>query len=1445
MARSLIRKEQLNQTDMSQLIGEYGSGMFISQAGIESLLSTGVFNVTVTANLTGENVVYTTGIQTISSLKNFTIRPQVNGTGILLQGEATQVTLPENLVYTTGIQTISSLKNFTIRPEVNGTGILLQGEATQLTLPTDIVYTTGDQTISGVKSFAERVILKENNGVVFIGTGSNDVYGLYTLSKNGGGYLGPGGQTGLSIYAGGKERLRINNNGNIALDDFASMPRAADNKNYKIFHMATSEEWGAPVFSLASKALHTIFFGNNSGEFILGMEEKPNKGGWNLGRNFFGWRFKTNLVYTDPELFKNGKDVFFIDAIGGNLSGIGNFIDQNQSTSLDWNNRRLSGKWEAQDLSLNKNQVATQNSILNNKYYSYIGSFFTPNPGSPLGDRWYIGGSNDGQNWDLLDINVSGDHGVNVRDLRDPSITKLGNKWAIVFTQSAWQDWPPPGNWPLNTGFMGLLESEDLVNWRYRQIYVGHMFSQLGINDLTTLWAPEWYVEENGDAYVCFAVARTGWYYVPGNIGPKGQTPWIAKASDYNLTGWSSLSRMTGQAFPHVADVSPGGSTNPAIIDMSITKVSGSYWCTYNDYSIGRACLAQSTNLITGWNRITVSTTALLNTVPYNIVGFEGHCLRYINGKWRFWTFDASAQNSGLYGEGDTPTGLIFKGLIQSPPYRLDHGTIIPNPNSNGLVNQYDYQNISGLKNFDQVPTVKNIDIVTKADSVLYSDTNQVLQQQYYPYLASFFSNNSIKPYGLYIVGSKDAVNWNIISTRKFSGDGQINTDELRDPSIVKLDNKWVIAFTEDAFSSWPYPRPDNSGYFGLLQSTDLVNWKYQRVNLVNILRNNGLTDVTRLWAPEWFKESNGDLYLTFSVCRTGWQYSNFGGSDNAGHMPYIIKATDYNLTGWTGFRRLSGSAFPLLPSEKPGVGANASFIDVCIEKVSGIYYTPYSDGENIETRLAFSTGLFDGWTVLASGKTWYGTNFPYVGAPTNGTYKEGGVIRFYNGKWRFWIFDVYGANSGIYSEGLTPTGMSFVSLIKNNQGYRFDHGTVIQNGNYEGFINQYDNQTISGVKTFAEPITLTQNKGVGLYDRSNQFYGIYGLSSGANHPTAQVTGLSVYLGGQEKLRLYNNGHVAFDDLSFMPGAANNPMYKVIHFASNLQRSATIFSMASKALHTVFFGNNTGQFVLGIEGRPGSWPSLFPNGRQFGWLFKSNLGYVDQNIFEGGTTQFFIDAQNNGNLSGRGNFVDATNTVSLDWNNRRLSGSWNVDNFNNPVKIGRSSLNTDGGVLHLAGGISFPATQVSAADPNTLDDYEEYHANSIFNLVQDDSNGTYTLTQSGIYTKIGNVMYIQGKLQVSTASKVGTVGMRLAGANTTVFPNASNSSNAPENYIRFDHWASLANGVYSIYGIIPKGQNYIELYKVSALSTSSNGSRLTNQDINVGTQLGFQGFYFV
>lgn len=143
-----------------RIVNKQNSDIIIYNSGSGLWLNSGVnFENFYTKNnpsgfITNENVVFTTGDQIISGNKSFAAskyifsganvvfinntgissgqwefynRPTVNGSGVLLIGEAQA--LPSTLVYTTGNQTISGLKNFATRPTVNGVGVLLSGEA--------------------------------------------------------------------------------------------------------------------------------------------------------------------------------------------------------------------------------------------------------------------------------------------------------------------------------------------------------------------------------------------------------------------------------------------------------------------------------------------------------------------------------------------------------------------------------------------------------------------------------------------------------------------------------------------------------------------------------------------------------------------------------------------------------------------------------------------------------------------------------------------------------------------------------------------------------------------------------------------------------------------------------------------------------------------------------------------------------------------------------------------------------------------------------------------------------------------------------------------------------------------------------------------------------------------------------------------------------------------
>jgi hypothetical protein len=196
---NLIRVKQLDQPDLS--------GFFNT-----AFINTGIIDATYVDKFTDENI---SGVKTfidgvnLNNIDNLsfsgvdititsgsvvlTNRPTVNGTGVLLSGEAAR--LPTTIVYTTGNQNISGTKNFYTRPTVNGTGVLLSGERPTVngtgvllsgevpTLPPTIVYTTGDQTISGIKTFLDDLNISGDltlNGGLYI----NDIEELNLSGAN-------------------------------------------------------------------------------------------------------------------------------------------------------------------------------------------------------------------------------------------------------------------------------------------------------------------------------------------------------------------------------------------------------------------------------------------------------------------------------------------------------------------------------------------------------------------------------------------------------------------------------------------------------------------------------------------------------------------------------------------------------------------------------------------------------------------------------------------------------------------------------------------------------------------------------------------------------------------------------------------------------------------------------------------------------------------------------------------------------------------------------------------------------------------------------------------------------------------------------------------------------------------------------------------------------------
>lgn len=130
---------------------------------------------------------------------------------------------------------------------------------------------------------------------------------------------------------------------------------------------------------------------------------------------------------------------------------------------------------------------------------------------------------------------------------------------------------------------------------------------------------------------------------------------------------------------------------------------------------------------------------------------------------------------------------------------------------------------------------------------------------------------------------------------------------DAKDPSIIYKNGWWLIAGTSY-----------NPHDFIVYRSKDLVKWERKNINvgLYNDISN-------RIWAPEWFEDDNGDLYILLSV-KVKEEYDK----DNIlipSFRPYIIKVTNVD--------ELEFSSPTILNLE------DKNKIDPCMIKENGIYH--------------------------------------------------------------------------------------------------------------------------------------------------------------------------------------------------------------------------------------------------------------------------------------------------------------------------------------------------------------------------------------------------------------------------------------------------------------------------------------------------------------------------
>lgn len=164
------------------------------------------------------------------------------------------------------------------------------------------------------------------------------------------------------------------------------------------------------------------------------------------------------------------------------------------------------------------------------------------------------------------------------------------------------------------------------------------------------------------------------------------------------------------------------------------------------------------------------------------------------------------------------------------------------------------------------------------------------------------------------------------------------------------------------------------------------------------------------------------------------------------------------------------------------------------------------------------------------------------------------------------------------------------------------------------------------------------------------------------------------------------------------------------------------------------------------------------------------------------------------------------------------------------------------GLLTLTGGqIAFPATQVPSGGANVLDDYEEgtWTPTLTTNGVNFTSV-TYDAVTAGKYTKIGNVVYISGRLRTDAVNVGSATGSVAIGG----LPFTAAAGN-PESSIAVSDCASWA-GEEPLGGIVGASSTSIFWHYRNAVDAGT--SLLVVADVGTGAdanRINFSGFYFV
>lgn len=195
-----------------------------------------------------------------------------------------------------------------------------------------------------------------------------------------------------------------------------------------------------------------------------------------------------------------------------------------------------------------------------------------------------------------------------------------------------------------------------------------------------------------------------------------------------------------------------------------------------------------------------------------------------------------------VVGEVDENTPIVFEDYeVITPP---ESDTALASIRSNTSISSL-FSNIKGfLKNVVTKNKIANNFTTNTEGYVADARTVKTLKNEVdiltndlNGYIMSAFTNNVEC---LTLCWSNDAVNWRTIGFPFM----ETGTNIIRDPSIIKIDDTYYVAYT----SSWADSK------FGIAKTKDFIQWDKFYIDLS--------TTGGRVWGPEFFTDDDGSIHI-------------------------------------------------------------------------------------------------------------------------------------------------------------------------------------------------------------------------------------------------------------------------------------------------------------------------------------------------------------------------------------------------------------------------------------------------------------------------------------------------------------------------------------------------------------------------------------------------------